>query len=388
MTKIIKHTVFFCLCLLCGMTYGQTGTLYRVPFGGVDNIVRYEPVSGWYVAYSRVAGNENHFSLTGLNTLLDVKVADGLKVKDFEILDGLVFFCGENGSGSGFLGWFNISDLFYGGGSAYIDQTLSALGLLTLDNIEVFRNPSTGNIHVVGYGVHAPMTFYKDYRAIEAVGLPTTGMQYRTLDLWCWGVYGDVSDVEVTDNFVVYLSSARNQACPDYVGIGITLQPFPKYDMFGTPPFYYHYFQLTYISSTFSPSVVPINNDPYNDILNNNVHPQMVYSPGDKVAVCTYRKDLDENSAILVPSPYGSCLLMQPNASYITHLVFDLSALVPSTNNFILMTSNVVCKLNNLDVSTIDGFIYDPQTHRYIILHRHEKQPSIMEHAITMVDFL
>ena len=228
--------MFFCLCLLCGMTYGQTGTLYRVPFGGVDNIVRYEPVSGWYVAYSRVAGNENHFSLTGLNTLLDVKVADGLKVTDFEILDGLVFFCGENGSGSGFLGWFDINNLFYGGVPAYIDHTLSALGLLTLDNIEVFRNPSTGNIHVVGYGVHAPMTFYKDYRAIEAVGLPTTGMQYRTLDLQSTWHYGDLSDIVVTDNFVVYLSSIRSNGLylpvAANIGVGIYLQPFPKYDMF------------------------------------------------------------------------------------------------------------------------------------------------------------
>ena len=47
-----------------------------------------------------------------MNILIDVKVADNLMVRDFEIIDGLVFFCGESSGGSGFLGWFDINDLF------------------------------------------------------------------------------------------------------------------------------------------------------------------------------------------------------------------------------------------------------------------------------------
>ncbi len=388
MKNILKQTLFFSLCLLGGVTYGQSGTLYLASAIGVDNIIRYEPMSGKHVIYSTVAGNENHFLLTDMALLLDVKVADNLKVRDFEIIDGLVFFCGESSGGSGFLGWFDINDLFYAGGMAQIDKTLSALGLLTLDNIEVYHD-TTGAIRIAGYGVYSYYALnVRLYRAFEAVGTPATGMQYRTLDLRSAGMFGDVSDVVVTDNFVVYLSSDRKQACSPYVGIGITFQPFPKYDMFGIPPFYYHGFQLTAMvhkSDIYGHSiyVVPINNDPYNDNLNDRVYPKMVHSVGDEIAVCTYRKDLDANSWT-PPYPTDPCgYALTDMVSYITNYVFDLSALVPSTNNYIQMTSRNMAQLYNGDLVSIDGFEYEPQTHRYIVLHRHESSMGVFEHAVT-----
>ena len=82
MKHYINQIVIMCLCLLCGTAYGQTGTLYKVPMQGTDNIVRYEPTTGYHVTYSLVAGNENHFSLTDMNTLSDVMVATGLTVTD------------------------------------------------------------------------------------------------------------------------------------------------------------------------------------------------------------------------------------------------------------------------------------------------------------------
>ncbi len=144
-----------------------------------------------------------------MNILIDVKVSDNLKVRDFEIIDGLVFLCGESSGGSGFLGWFDINDLFYAGGTAQIDQTLSALGLLTLDNIEVYHD-TTGAIRIAGYGVYSYYALNVTlYRAFEAVGTPVAGMQYRTMDLWCAGPFADIADLTVTDNFVVYLSRER-----------------------------------------------------------------------------------------------------------------------------------------------------------------------------------
>ena len=384
MKSNIKKIIIICFCLLYGMAYGQTGTLYRVPMQGMNNIVRYDQTTGEHVAYSKSLAGDNTFALTDMNTLKRVTIGNGLNVTDFEIIDGLVFFCGENGSGSGFLGWFDINDLFYLGGTTHIDQSLSALGLLTLDNIEVYYD-TTGAIRIAGYGMHLDLgSFSHLYRAFEAVGSPTTGMQYRTMDLWSLGQYGDISDVVVTDNFVVYLASDRNQACTTHVGIGIFLQPFPKYDMFGTAPFYYHFFQLSYMAPNHPGYVLPINNDPYNNYTNGVVYPKMVHSVGDEIAVCTYRKDLDV-SAWYYYYPCGDPL--SEMATYITHYGFDLSALVPSTNNFIQMTSNAIAQLYNGDVLTLDGYEYDPQTKRYAILHRHESSAGVVEHAVTTFNF-
>ena len=274
---------------------------------------------------------------------------------------------------------------FYYGGAAYIDQTLSTLGLLTLDNIAVYHD-TTGAIRIAGYGVHSYVAInHTTYRAFEAVGTPATGMQYRTLDLWSTGVFGDISDVVVTDNFVVYLQPNRQLVCLPNEGVGITMQPFPKYDMFGNPPFYYHYFQLTYLSALYAYSyVLAINNDPYNYSLNNvNTQPKMVHSFNDQIAVCTYRQDLDDN--LWTPGYCGS--ILPSIATYITHMKFDLSQLIPSTNNYIQMTSYALAKLPDTNVYSIDGFEFDPQTQRYLVLHRHRTAGVTDEHALTTFDF-
>ena len=383
MKKILIQTIFLSFCLLSGVTYGQSGTLYLASAMGVDNIVRYDPTTGKHVIYSTVTGSENHFSLTDMNILIDVKVADNLKVRDFEIIDGLVFFCGESSGGSGFLGWFDINDLFYAGGTAQIDQTLSALGLLTLDNIEVYHD-TTGAIRIAGYGVYSYYALNVTlYRAFEAVGTPVAGMQYRTMDLWCAGPFADIADLTVTDNFVVYLSRERNQLCVPNLGIGISLHPLPKYDMFGTLPYYYHSFQFTSISPLFSYGyVVPINDDPYHEVM-----PKIVHSTGDEVAVCTYRKDLDE-SGLIPPLPPCVSAYTPPINAYITLYEFDLTALVPSINNVVPMTSRAIAQLNNDIVISLDGLVYESQTHRYIILHRHETSVGVDEHAVTTANYL
>ncbi len=385
MKRIITQTIFLWFCMLCGMAYGQTGTLYRVPLQGQDQIVRYDPGTGKHIIYSLSPFGDNLFSITDLAIFTKVKVWNGWNVKYFAILDGLVFFCGDNGSGSGFLGWFDIDSLFYNGGSVYIDQTLSSLGLLTLDNIAVYHD-TTGDIRIAGYGLHAHfLPQHGLYRAFEAVGTPATGMQYRTLDLRASGKFSDISDVVVTDNFVVYLHPDRHQKCLPNVGIGITLQPFPKYDMFGNPPFYYHFFQLAYMSTIFAPSyVLSINNDPYNNEVDHiYTRPQMVHSFDDELAVCTYRHDLDDNG--WVPGECGTRL--PSTVAYITHMKFDLSQLISSTNNPIHMTSYALAKLPDTNTYSIDGLEFDPQTRRYLVLHRHRTAGGADEHALTTFDF-
>lgn len=368
--------------------FGQTGTLYKSPLMGIDNIIRLEPTTGKHIAYSLVAGIQNHFILTDYNSVTDVTISQNLNIKDFEIIDGKVFFCGNNGLGSGLIGWFDIDSLFSLQSNAYIDQTLSALGLLSLDNIEVY-NDSIGNIHIAGYGLHdEPAANKKWYRAFEAVGTLSTGMDYRSLDLYAHGMYDDVTDMAVTDNLVVFLTTFRRQICPDHVGLGIILEPFPKTDMFGSSPFHYHYFQLTELSSLYPSYILPYVNDPYCDIIFNQIHPKMVHSFGDEIAVCTYRKTLDETSWILPTSPNDCGSTLSEIETFLTHLTFDLSPLAANINSAITMTSNVIAKLYNGNLGTINDIIYEPQSQRYAILHRHETSAGISEHAVTTFNFL
>ena len=387
MNKIIKHTTLLFLLLSCGITHGQTGTLYNVPLPGRGQIVRYHPGSGRHIVYSESLSGDNMFSITDMTTLTKVKIGNGLAITDFEIIDDLVFFCGNNAV-SGLLGWFDINSFFYAGGPAYIDQMLLVLGLQTLDNIAVYHD-TAGTIHIAGYGLNSTVTNINYYRAFEAVGNPATGMQYRTLDLWSTGLCGDISDVVVTDNLVVYLQPDRKQACIPYIGIGITFQPFPKYDMFGTPPFYYHYFQLSYMTHKYDADgnsyVVPQNSDPYSYYPHEGINPKMVHSFGDNIAVCTYRYDLDDNAWSPPPPPCGNRL--PAVTAYITHSKFDLSQLVPNTNNNILMTSFVTAKLPDTNIYSIDGFEFDPQTSRYLVLHRHKTAGGVAEHAMTTFNF-
>ena len=136
----MKHKISLLYWLLLGcVTYGQ-GTLWENNVDGYENIMRYDNVTGKKITCSHPSGSYDvHFALTDMYSVIDVFVATDLIVKDFEIVDRLVFFCGQTSDYSGFLGWFDIDSLFFLGGSAHIDRDLSALGLKSLDNIKATK---------------------------------------------------------------------------------------------------------------------------------------------------------------------------------------------------------------------------------------------------------
>ena len=209
MKKSVKRILLLGLCLFsCGD----------------KNIVRYSPGDNAFINASRNQPPTGyHFTMTDLSTMIDAYFHEDFEVRDMEILGDIVFFCGKDlVLSSGIIGWFDIYSLFHGAGTIHIDKTLSALGLQSLDNIEVFTDQG-GGIHIAGYGVYSEtMTTYSYihtlYRAFEAVGNPATGMQYRVADLY-GGYHSDIKDMAVTDNFVVYLKCDRNILCSPYNGI-------------------------------------------------------------------------------------------------------------------------------------------------------------------------
>ncbi len=389
-TNTLKKGITIILAgyLSFGIASGQgTGVLYTCNDAyAYWNIIRYSPNYG-FVNVSKPLGSSGiHFSLTNLSNMIDVFFPDNYDVKDMEIIDDTVFFCGtDNVSVSGFLGWFDINDLFYSSGSIHMDNTLITYGLQELNNIEVFRDEA-GKIHVAGYGLHAITTYnHKLYYAFEAVGFPMSGMQYRTADLINSGIRNDIRDITVTDNYVVYLECDRNQACSPYFAIGITLKAFPKYDMFSTSQFTEDFFQTItnhyeYDNTVGCGFVIPDNDDPHN------WEAKMVHIDEDKVAVCSYRSDLDNTTWSPAPiNPCNKCVTgINNDTYYLAHRIYDISPI--QTNQPMVMLSAAIAKLP-YDVDNIDDFKYDSQNNTYIVQHRLITSPTTWETAFTTLDF-
>jgi hypothetical protein len=408
MKNEVKKLLFLCCCLFFGVVYGQaTGLLYQNSYvTGEKNIVRYASGANAFINASKKAfAMGYHFTLTNLTNMIDTYFQDDFEVRDMEIFDDKVFFCGQDMTTvSGFIGWFNISDLFYGGGDVHIDKSLSVYGLLSLDNIEVFTGQG-GIIHIAGYGVHSigtdpynpfPYNFvYTTYRAFEAVGNPASGMQYRVADLYSGGYKSDIKDMVVTDDFVVYLECSRNMLCEPFIGIGIDLEVFPKYNMFSAAYFALGQFQTnTLHTDTYywidhvCTYLIPDNSDPHTS------EAKMVHIGDNKVAVCSYRTDLDCTGWFPLvdcvgapPNSYNNCVISSTVNSihyYLANRIYDVSPVL--TNNPMVMLSAEVVKLpGELDV--IEDFVYNSSLKSYLVVHKHERVPGVGETAFTTMDY-
>ena len=364
---------------------------------GDKNIVRYSPGDNAFINASKNQPPTGyHFTITDLSTMIDAYFQENFEVRDMEIYGDKVFFCGKDlATVSGFIGWFDIYSLFHGAGDVHIDNTLSAQGLLSLDNIEVFTDQG-GGIHIAGYGVYSEtMTTYSYihtlYRAFEAVGNPATGMQYRVADLY-GGYHSDIKDMAVTDNFVVYLKCDRNILCPPYIGIGVDFEIFPKYNMFSATHYTLGQFQnITYHFVYYYDNInycvfqIPDNSDPHTS------EAKMVHIGQDKVAVCSYRTDLDYSrwipSGDCPSNPYQDCIdafFCDENRWYLANRVYDISPVL--TNNLVVMVSADVAQLPS-KLEVIEDFVYDSQKNSYVVVHRHERIPGVFETAFTTMDY-
>lgn len=365
MKRIITQTIFLWFCMLCGMAYGQsTGYLHKNSIDGWQNMIRYYKNSDKYITYSWGAVGTNHFAITDIQSnMIDAHVVSGYYVQDFEILDDYVFFCGYNASGSGFLGWFDINDVFYSTGTpgrARIDETLSTYGIGWLDNIEVYYDVY-GKIHIAGVGQQVVAGVPTSYKAFEAVGYTPNTMRYRVADLCGSGM---MPRLTVTDDYVVYVTGELN-VCG--TGIGYMLEPFPKNDMLASPT------HPTYLFQTVATGLglPPHEGDPYLNIC-------ITHKVSNTIAVCNYRCGL-------FPYPVApECIYSINNKFVLVLREYDLAPLL--STNPIQMISDSRVNLP-LGVSEIRKLIYDPLTKYYITLFRNQVSPLVDGDGILAMDY-
>ena len=367
MKNILKQTIFFSLCLLGGVTYGQTGYLYHNNIDGFQSMIRYHNASGKNVTYSWDASmTKNHFALSDMSTMIDAHVANGYFVHDFEILGNYAFFCGENASSSGFLGWFDINDVFNAWGMVghvYIDETLSAYGIENLDNIEVYYD-KLERIHIAGVGQHIVSGIPVGFKAFEAVGYVPTSMQYKVADLY-GGNPIPMPKLAVTDDYVVYET-------PTYTvygsGIGFNLEPFPRDDMFVLPTHPVYLFQTAY-----GGGVYPDATDPYS------WNVSITHKKENTIAICNYRQGIDSIDSI---GPFIRC---HYDNNYLFVLrEYDLSPLL--LGNPIQMITDSRVKLP-LGVGELRKLVYDPLTKHYLVLFNNETSLGFQEDGIMTLDY-
>lgn len=367
----MKKIYLIALCLFSCVAMAQgPGRLMKTQNVGNNNIIRHDPTTGRHITYSEAPSGVSHFSVTDYLTEKDFTFAYGLDVKDFEIIDDYVFFCGKTSSNSGFLGWFSISDLYVSGLQANFDPNLIVGDMATLENIEVFRDGS-GYYHVAGYGKDAGISGANVYRAFEAEGRPTSTMDYRTLRIDC-EMFGDkVVDMAVTDNFVVYLGQCMNSYSTE--GYGLTLHAFPKFDMFGTPPYLTQFYQT--VSYTYLAGDGRVNC--YDPIHSSRA--KIVHSKKDEVAVCSYREDL---AWTLLPSNLVNYTITGVS---LVNRTFDLSPLLVGSD--IAMLSAARADLRATFVGDIVGFIYDPTTEHYAVLHSYQIPGLATDYYVTTMNY-
>ena len=361
MKNNIKQIIFLWFCLLCGMAYGQgTGALYKNSFDGWQNMIRYHKRASNYITYSwALMGSQNHFAITDImGLIIDANVTEDYFVNDFEVIDGYVFFCGQNASMSGFLGWFDIDNVFYGTGRVHIDETLSLHGIESLDNIEVYRD-GLERIHIAGVGQHIAPGGFVGFKAFEAVGDPLAGMQYKVADL---SSRDENPTLTVTEDYVVYVSRIVNAASIND-GIGIVLEPFPKDNMFPTPTHPCYLFQT--VGYTSCSGTLWINAwDPYLPQI------EATSKKGNTIAVCSYRR-------------YINCNVMTDVYALVIR-EFDLTPLLVS--NPIQMTTDSRISLP-FSVSDLKELKYDTISQNYIVLFYHEVLSGIWRDAILKADY-
>lgn len=274
----MKRKLLFILLLssIFDTTIYAQNAVYEVPITSMQSIVRnYRPDQQW-VIFNIDLNWGKQFMLTDLTSTQVVALPYDYRVLDFEIYNDFVIFCGVYRGVQGFLGWFNIQDLFYGGGAFHIDETtLIQEQFLSLENIEVYGE--SADVYVVGYGKDLNTS---SYIAFEAKGATLNNLSYRAKPLVCDEI---VNDIAVTDKYVVIASTMINHNYQVNTPCGVCLDVYPKTNVLGLAVDQQYLFQTHIATGPLSPTS-PTGSEPYNNQL------LITHKRGDLIAMASYNK--------------------------------------------------------------------------------------------------
>ncbi len=332
MKKLITCLVLWTLGLCA---FGQ-GTAYitKSNYVGYPYFIRQCNLAyGYHVTYSTdvITGQKGYVGVTDIyNFFYNAQITDGYTINDIEVHGTMAYFCGHTSINNGLIGWLDITWLFTPSLplSSNVDTTtLSAKGITSLDNIEVYTD-GDGNTCIVGYG-----TGPSGNMGLECV---------NTASNWNYRVAGlpyIPQDLIVTDDFVVFAGTLTNRE--------IVLHPFPKNGVFS----HYYVPNYTYIVGS-ATAIEPLVDLRIADVGNNHV------------ATLTYRFE-------------GAAYRMMLRE-------FDVA------NSFIGYSIPMLTSYRipfRYSAATVSDFLYNQNKMCYTILHNYEVNPSDFHDAVTEIDF-
>lgn len=218
----MKHTFFLFFCLCCTIVYGQDKIAHLANMEDVladTSIIRYSSPNV-VVMYTSNGIYNNYFHIINTETNMRWYFHVEEIVKDVEILDDTVYYCGDEGYPE--VGIFAISDVYTG--NVLIKNFWVSTTRAIPKRLEVFR--ASGGIHVVIVGDWLTATPTNSFIA-------DVWSEYSTsLNTWSLAALRTVGkelydDIAVTDNYVV--ASANLYGTKDIV---LKVLPRPTYTSF------------------------------------------------------------------------------------------------------------------------------------------------------------
>ena len=199
-------------------------------YGDPDYTIGRVSTNGQYIISYHFSSttNEFHLSDASASTSLQFKITLPLRVCDFEIFEGFVFFCGIY-NGNAVVGYFS-EDVFiynfsqttpiYNPGLYYPSYNFSYVPIIevtTMTRLEVYRSPVDGKITIVAVGEkpNYPAQPQSMCYIIPLDNISTVNYDYYT-PANTNNYYCEFQDVAITDNYII-LSGVHSGASQDKI---------------------------------------------------------------------------------------------------------------------------------------------------------------------------